>query len=182
MPTPIEYPKDPQSPYAWQKSCIEDLISLFSKLYNLDAVSLRYFNVFGPGQFGDSAYSTAISAWCHAIKNGTALRKDGTGEQSRDMCYIDNVVDANIMALRFPGYFNGNRYNIACGERVTNNEILDFLRNKIKDIKIHEAPFRAGDVMHTLADIEDSCQVLGYSPKIKFWEGLEKTLEWWNIK
>jgi UDP-glucose 4-epimerase len=182
MPTPVDTEKNPQSPYAWQKSCIEDLIRLFSKLYGLDAVSLRYFNVFGPGQFGDSAYATAVSAWCHAIKNNKPLRSDGTGEQTRDMCYVDNVVQANLKALLFEGEFKGEQFNIACQDSVSNNQILDFLKQKYPEIKVNNAPFRPGDVMHTMADISASRQILGYDPTVKFWEGMQKTLEWWNLK
>ncbi len=181
LPTPITEKKDPKSPYAWQKSCIEDVVKVFSKLYDLDVVSLRYFNVFGPGQFGDSAYATAVSAWCHAIKNGSSLRSDGTGEQTRDMCYVDNVVDANILAMNCEKVFSGEVYNVACGERVSNNQVLQFLKNTYKDIEIKSAPFRAGDVMHTLADISKTKTELGYNPKVLFWDGLEKTLDWWNL-
>jgi UDP-glucose 4-epimerase len=181
LPTPVDFKKDPKSPYAWHKSSVEDYIAMASFLYNVDMVSLRYFNVFGPGQFGGSAYSTAVSAWCHAIKNEKPLRKDGTGEQSRDMCYIDNVVDANIRAMESKNKFSGDCFNVACGDRVSNNEILEFLSKRYSDIKIKEAPFRMGDVMHTLADISESEKTLGYSPKIRFWEGLEKTLEWWGL-
>lgn len=181
LPTPVDFKKDPKSPYAWHKSSVEDYIAMASFLYNIDMVSLRYFNVFGPGQFGGSAYSTAVSAWCHAIKNGSPLRKDGTGEQSRDMCYIDNVVDANVKAMESKNKFSGDCFNVACGDRVSNNEILEFLSKRYSDIKIKEAPFRLGDVMHTLADISESEKTLGYSPRIRFWEGLEKTLEWWGL-
>jgi len=181
LPTPVNFKKDPKSPYAWHKSAVEDYIMMASALYNVDMVSLRYFNVFGPGQFGGSAYSTAVSAWCYAIKKGTSLRKDGTGEQSRDMCYIDNVVDANIKAMEYENRFTGDCFNVACGDKVSNNEILSFLKTKHPSLKIEEAPFRRGDVMHTLADISESQKTLGYEPKVRFWEGLEKTLKWWNI-
>jgi UDP-glucose 4-epimerase len=181
FPTPVDYPKQPKSPYAWQKSCIEDAISLFCKLYDLDAVSLRYFNVYGPGQCGDSAYSTAVSAWCHAIKYGTELRKDGTGEQSRDLCYVENVVDANILAMNSTSRFTGERYNVACEDRISNNEILEFLEERFGPLRIKEAPFRPGDVMHTQADISTTVADLKYEPAVRFWEGLERTLEWWEL-
>jgi UDP-glucose 4-epimerase len=126
-------PKNPKSPYAWQKSAIEDFSRICWDLYRLDIVNLRYFNVFGPGQYGDSPYSTAISAWCHAIKNGSECRSDGDGEQSRDMCYVDNIVSANILAADSPGFFAGLAYNIACGDRTSNNQILDYLRQKFGD-------------------------------------------------
>lgn len=92
-------PQSPKSPYALQKSIIEDVLTLYGRLYDLDSVALRYFNVFGSHQLGSSPYSTAIAAWCQAIKDGRPLRSDGTGEQSRDLCHVDNVVDANLKAV-----------------------------------------------------------------------------------
>ena len=183
MPTPeSERGKSlPASPYAWQKFAIEDYAKLSYNLYGLDVVCLRYFNVFGPGQSGDSPYSTAVSAWCHATKNAISLRSDGDGEQSRDMCYVDNVVDANILAAKSDIVFKGKCYNVACGDRVTNNEILDyFLKNY--DVTIKHAPERPGDVKHTQADISLISSDLGYEPKTKFWDGLEKTLIWWGLR
>tara|TARA_B100000131_G_scaffold87687_1_gene84539 strand:- start:21517 stop:22455 length:939 start_codon:yes stop_codon:yes gene_type:complete len=181
LPTPNSHSKSPKSPYAWQKSCIEDLIEVFCNLYEFDAVSLRYFNVFGPGQFGGSAYATAISAWCHAIKTGGVLRKDGTGEQSRDMCYVDNVVNANILAMNSKKQFLGQKFNVACGDRTSNNQILDALTERFGKLSINNVPFRKGDVMHTQADISQTTAELGYTPSVRFWEGFKKTLEWWDL-
>ena len=181
MPTPVDQPRDPKSPYAWQKSSIEDLLRVFGNLYDFDSVCLRYFNVFGPNQYGDSPYSTAISAWCHAVKEGLPLRKDGTGEQSRDMCYVDNVVDVNIRAARHEGEFRGEAFNVACGDRTSNNQILAKFQEKFGDLNINQAPFRPGDVMHTQADISETERVFGYKPLVRFWDGLEKTFEWWDI-
>ena len=181
LPTSESHPKDPKSPYAWQKSAIEDATSLFARLYDLDIVCLRYFNVFGPSQYGDSPYSTAISAWCHAIKNNTSLRSDGDGTQSRDMCYVDNVVHANILAATSNRKFKGEKYNVACGDRTTNNEILEFLREKFPNVTVTHAPWRAGDVMHTQADISKISEDLGYTPLVRFWDGLQKTISWWGL-
>jgi len=182
LPTPTTQPKDPKSPYAWQKSCVEDFISITCNLNpEFDAICLRYFNVYGPGQFGDSAYATAVSAWCHAIKNGTSLRSDGTGEQTRDMCYVDNVVDANIKSMQSANKFSGERLNVACNDRVSNNEILDFLKSRFSGLTVNHAPFRSGDVMHTQADISESQELIGYEPLVSFWEGLELTLDWWGL-
>jgi nucleoside-diphosphate-sugar epimerase len=181
LPTPVSYPRDPKSPYAWQKSSIEDLLRIFGNLYDFDSVCLRYFNVFGPNQYGDSPYSTAISAWCHAIKNGGILRKDGSGEQSRDMCYVDNVVDVNIRAANHEGAFRGEAFNVACGDRTSNNQILEAFKERFGDLEIEQAPFRPGDVMHTQADISETERVFGYKPLVRFWEGLEKTFDWWDI-
>lgn len=181
LPTPASFPKNPKSPYAWQKSTIEDFIKVTCGLHDCDIVSLRYFNVFGPGQYGGSAYSTAVSAWCHAIKNGTELRKDGSGEQSRDMCYVDNTVQANLLAMKSDQKFRGECFNVACGDRTSNNEILSFLESEFGTLNIKQAPFRAGDVMHTQAEISETQRVLGYEPTVRFWEGLEKTLAWWDL-
>ena len=115
------------------------------------------------------------------IKNGNKLRSDGTGEQTRDMCYVDNVVSANILAARYTKKFAGNCYNVACGDRVSNNQILDFLKERHSNIEIQNAPPRSGDVMHTLADITQSVHDLEYKPIVKFWDGLQKTLDWWGL-
>ena len=181
MPTPVDQPRDPKSPYAWQKSSVEDLLRMFGSLYDFDSVCLRYFNVFGPNQYGDSPYSTAISAWCHAVKEGLPLRKDGTGEQSRDMCYVDNVVDVNIRAANHEGTFRGEAFNVACGDRTSNNQILEKFQEKFGELDITHAPFRPGDVMHTQADISETEKVFGYKPLVRFWDGLDKTFEWWDI-
>lgn len=171
----------PKSPYAWQKFAIEDYAKMAADLYNLDIVCLRYFNVFGPGQLGDSPYSTAISAWCYAIKNNLPLRSDGDGTQTRDMCYIDNVVHANILAANSNLTFNGRCYNVACGDSVSNQEILNYLKGQF-NLTVKHAPGRPGDVKHTKADIKRSSEELGYTPLVRFWEGLNRTIEWWNLK
>ena len=171
----------PKSPYAMQKLHMEGYAQLFGTLYGLDSVCLRYFNVFGPGQFGDSPYSTAISAWCDAIKHGKHLRSDGDGTQSRDMCYIDNVVNANILAATSQHKFVGETFNVCCGERTTNNQILDELRKRYPNIDVKNAPWRAGDVMHTQGDWTKAKEMLGYEPSVMFCDGFEKTLAWWNL-
>jgi|TARA_R110002020_G_scaffold37124_20_gene112095 nucleoside-diphosphate-sugar epimerase len=181
MPTPESAAKSPKSPYAWQKSAIEDAAKIFCDLYDIDIICLRYFNVFGPGQYGDSPYSTAVSAWCNAIKNNLPLRCDGDGSQSRDLCYIDNVVQANILSAESDKTFAGKCYNVACSDRTSNREILDYLTKNYKYSVIVDAPWRPGDVMHTQADITEAKNDLGYEPHVRFWEGLEKTLDWWGI-
>lgn len=182
MPTPEVHTKDPKSPYAWQKSACEDIAKLFCNLYDdSDIVCLRYFNVFGPNQYGDSPYSTAVSAWCYAAKNNKECRSDGDGTQSRDMCYVDNVVDANILAALSNRKFRGNCYNIACDDSTTNADILTYFINSF-GVKVRNAPWRPGDVMHTRADISKAKKDLGYEPKVRFWEGLERTVKWWGLK
>ena len=173
----------PKSPYAWQKFAIEDYAKMACELYDIDIVCLRYFNVFGPGQTGDSPYSTAVSAWCHATKNNLPLRSDGDGEQTRDMCYIENVVHANILAstAKIAGGFNGRCYNVACGASVSNNQILEHFKKNF-NVTVEHAPTRAGDVKHTLADLSRIGEELGYKPLVTFWEGLEETIRWWHLK
>ena len=182
MPTSEDHLKDPKSPYAWQKSSIEELSKIFCNLYDIDIVCLRYFDVFGPGQYGDSPYSTAISAWCHAIKNGLSLRSDGDGTQSRDLCYIDNAIQANMLVANRSEDFEGRHYNIACGDRTTNNQILNFFRDKFSNIEAVNAPWRPGDVMHTQADITRAREDFGYEPIVRIWEGLERTIAWWSLE
>lgn len=180
LPTKETYPKSPKSPYALQKSIIEDYLTLYSKLYGLDSASLRFFNVFGPRQLGDSPYSTAVSAWLTAIKRGVPMRSDGDGTQSRDMCYVDNVVDACIAAAVCPDLLHGAVFNVACGDRTTNKQILDHLLNKYPGSSYVSADWRPGDVMHTQADVSEIQKALGYEPKVRFWEGLEKTMNWYD--
>jgi UDP-glucose 4-epimerase len=180
LPTPVTSPKNSKSPYALQKSIIEDYLKLYYELYQLDSVCLRFFNVFGPNQLGDSPYSTAVSAWLTAIKKGTSMRSDGDGSQSRDMCYVDNVVDACIRGAESQGPLEAVRLNVACGDRTTNSEILQYLLSKYPDAKYHDAPWRSGDVMHTQADISRTKEVLGYTPLVRFWDGLDRTIKWYD--
>jgi nucleoside-diphosphate-sugar epimerase len=183
LPTAESTPKSPKSPYAWQKSAVEDAALMFGTLYGLDIVCLRYFNAFGPGQYGDSPYSTAVSAWCHAVKNNLPLRSDGDGTQSRDLCYVDNIVHANMLAAMsdIEGGFMGKCYNIACGDRTSNNQILENILGKFPNAVINHAPWRPGDVMHTQANINKAKEDFGYEPLVRFWDGFERTLDWWGI-
>jgi len=180
LPTPVSSHKNPKSPYALQKSIIEDYLSLYHALYNFDSVSLRFFNVFGPNQLGDSPYATAVSAWLTAIHHGRSMRSDGDGSQSRDMCYVDNVVDACIRAGEVDNELKGVSLNVACGDRNTNKSILEFLLSKYPTAVYHSVSWRSGDVMHTQADISKTNELLGYVPLVRFWEGLELTVKWYE--
>lgn len=182
LPTRESAHRSPLSPYALQKACLEDFIAMFCKLYGLDAVSLRYFNVFGPGQLGNSPYATSVAAWCDSISNNNPLRSDGDGSQTRDMCFVENVIDANILAALRSEKFSGEVYNVCSGSSVSNRQILDYLVSNFPGLRIVDAPWRPGDIMHTKGDFSLAHQSLGYLPRISFWEGLEKTLQWWKLK
>ena len=166
LPTLETMDHSPESPYALQKSCCEQFIQLFCKLYDFDSVCLRYFNVFGGNQYGDSPYSTAISAWCNAVSDGRSLRSDGTGEQTRDMVHVDNVVHANILAANNEKIFDGVCYNVGTGKSVSNNEILSHFKKRFSDVNVYNAQAREGDVMHTLANIDPINKKLGNKPLI----------------
>jgi nucleoside-diphosphate-sugar epimerase len=180
LPTNESADKKYQSPYAIQKLIVEDYLRLFGKLYDFDSVCLRFFNVFGPHQLGSSPYSTAVSAWLNAIMKGDSMRSDGDGSQSRDMCYVGNVVDACLLATTSKNSFKGEAFNVACGEKTTNKEILSYLMKKFPDSKYHDAPWRAGDVMHTQADLSNITSLLGYKPSVMFWQGLDLTIQWYQ--
>ena len=166
------------SPYAMQKAQCEMALRMYAKLYGVDCVALRFFNVFGPRQLGDSPYATAIAAWFAAHAAGKQARSDGDGTQTRDMCYVSNVVDACVLAGERAERFVGQSYNIGCGDRTSNNDILQWFKKRYQSFEHVTAPTRAGDVMHTQADIELTRSDLGYLPQVNIWQGLELTAEW----
>ena len=178
-----ENPPAPKSPYAIQKYAGEPFCKVFSELFGLDTVCLRYFNVFGPGQYGDSPYSTVVAAWLEAVyfpKKKIAFI-EGDGNQSRDFCYVDNVVEANILAMQFKKKFGGEFFNIAHGERTSLLEVKKLIEKYSgKKIVLEKRPTRLGDVRHTHADVSKAKKWFGYEPKVKFAEGLKKTVEWWG--
>lgn len=181
LPTDEWVDQNPVSPYALQKLTVEKFLKMSNKLYGVDSISLRYFNVYGPNQLGDSPYSTAISAWCDKISKGQPLRSDGDGEQTRDMVYVGDVVNANILAARLKRSMSGEVFNIGTGVSVSNNQILSAFRDRFKDFDVVHAPERPGDVRHTKADITSANGTLGFTPSHDLLTGLEKTFKWWKI-
>jgi UDP-glucose 4-epimerase len=173
--------QNPTSPYALQKLTVEKFLRMAAKLYETDSVCLRYFNVYGPNQLGDSPYSTAISAWCDKISKGLPLRSDGDGEQTRDMVFVGDVVRANILAAKHERDMCGEVYNIGTGVSISNNKLLDIFRERFDKFEVVHAPERPGDVKHTRADITSAQSVLGYTPNHDLLTGLEKTFQWWKI-
>jgi len=179
-PTKESDPFSPQSPYALQKMTIDSYLRLYAKFYYFNCCSLRFFNVYGNNSRSDSAYATAISAWMTAIMQNKPLRFDGDGSQTRDMCHVDNVAHAISLAIKHDKPLGGEAYNVACGDSVSNKEILDYLLEKYPNTKINYSPWRAGDVMHTLADISKIERDLSYKVQTRFWEGLDKTISWYE--
>jgi len=172
----------PSSPYGLQKKVVEDYCKLFYCLYGLDSVSLRYFNVYGPGQLGDSPYSTAVSAWINKLVEKKPLRSDGDGTQSRDLIFVDDICAANILCAEFKGSLEGDVYNVGTGKALSNNQILEMLEKHCGRYQVINAPERKGDVKHTLSDVAKIKEKLFFIPEINFEEGLIKTLEWWGLK
>ena len=173
-------PTSPLSPYAVAKLTGEYYCSVFCKIYGLETVSLRYFNVFGPQQDPASQYAAAIPAFVTAILKDEPPTIYGDGEQSRDFTYIDNVVDANLRAARAE-CTKGEVINIACGQAVTVNEIIDMINNLLgKSVKPTYTPPRPGDVKHSLADITMAKELIGFEPVISFEDGLKKAIDWYR--
>ena len=181
FPTPETTPAHPKSNYALQKHTGLEYCRLYSELYGLDTCSLIYFNLYGPQQRHAGSYSTCITAFFHAAFNNYPCRIDGDGLQSRDLTYVDNVVQANLLAATHPNRLNGEAFNIACGETYTVNEVFDEVQSLMgKELKKTTAPARLGDPKKSLADISKAQRILGYEPKIKFKEGMQLTYEWWK--
>jgi UDP-glucose 4-epimerase len=181
LPTTEFSPSNPQSPYGLQKRMIEDYLTLFGRLYQQKSVCLRYFNVYGPGQDGVSPYSTAVAAWCSALKGGRALRSDGDGYQTRDLVFVKDVARANRIAAESKHDFRGHAFNVGSGDSLSNNEVLDLLRLKFPTLEVQAAPARPGDVSDTLADVSIAKSVLEWEPQVRFEEGLKMTLTWWGL-
>lgn len=179
LPKEESMPPNPISPYATSKLAGERYALSFWHVYRLPTVALRYFNVFGPKQDPDSQYAAVIPRFITALMNGVAPVIYGDGEQSRDFTYIDNVVQANLLACtapEAPGHF----MNVACGERYTLNTLLQELNN-IMGTQIparYDSP-RPGDVKHSMAAITRAQRLLSFSPEVKFQEGLKRTVAWY---
>lgn len=170
----------PLSPYAVTKLTGEKYARVYSHVYGLNTLSLRYFNVFGPRQDPDSQYSAVIPKFIKAMKNGSPPLVYGDGEQSRDFTYISNVVEANILAaLAESG--SGTALNCACHDRITINRLITEL-NEIMNLQVkpqYTEP-RPGDILHSFADISLAEKEIGYKPVSMFKEGLTKTVEWFT--
>jgi nucleoside-diphosphate-sugar epimerase len=172
---------EPLSPYAVAKLVGELYCQVFARVYGLETISLRYFNVFGPRQDPSSQYSGVISRFIGALLKGERPVIYGDGEQSRDFTYIANVVDANLKASETTQGI-GQVINIANGERVSLNQLLGELKSltdKHEVVVDYQEP-RAGDVKHSLADISRARKLLGFEPRVGLRSGLQMTIDWWK--
>jgi UDP-glucose 4-epimerase len=182
LPKREDMAPDPISPYAVQKLCGEQYLKSFYRVYGLETVTLRYFNVFGPHQNPSSQYSGVLAKFCTAMLRNEVPTIHGDGEQSRDFTYIDNVVEGNILAATAPAAeVAGKCMNLATGRRITLNETVEILR-KLTGYKgeVIRGPERAGDIKHSLADITLAQKHLKYKPLVSFEDGLEKTVAWYR--
>ena len=173
---------DPISPYAVAKLASEQYMISFYRCYQLETVSLRYFNIFGPRQDPSSAYSGVLARFITQMLRGEQPTINGDGEQSRDFTYIDNAVEANLLACTAPAAkAAGQVFNVATGRRVSLNETFKALQSLTSfSGQPKYGPERGGDIKHSLADISKAEAGLGYKPKVDFEEGLRRTVEWYR--
>lgn len=177
----------PLSPYAASKRINEVYADSFALAYGFQSIGLRYFNVFGPRQDPNGAYAAVIPKWLDAMIRNECIQINGDGETSRDFCFVDNIVQANLLAATTPNPGATNQaYNIAVGERTTLNELFQILQDGLRKLKPslpqqkpHYGPERAGDVRHSHADISKAKRLLGYEPALRVGEGLNLAMAWY---
>lgn len=178
---------NPLSPYALTKSVNEEYASIFAKVYNFKSIGLRYFNIFGKRQDPNGAYAAVIPKWISNIRNIKSVEIYGDGETSRDFCYIENAVQANILSAIHEDEAATNQvYNIAVNDQTSLNELYliieEIILKKYKNISKKKpiyCDFREGDIRHSLANIDKAKKILGYEPRYKIKEGLMKTIDWY---
>lgn len=171
-----------ESPYALTKFMGEEYCRIFSKLYGLETASLRYFNVYGPGQSPDSPYASAIPRFVSDILAGRVPKVFGDGEQTRDFIFVKDVVKANILAMKAGGV-SGQVFNIGSGKSTTINRLIDSIGNMLGiQIKPDHKRARKGDVRYSSADVSKANKILGFKPEYSMKEGLRLTIEWLKSK
>lgn len=180
LPKREDMPSAPLSPYGAQKFFAETYCRVFTRVYGLETVSLRYFNVFGPRQDATSQYSGVFAKFIPAVLQDRVPTIHGDGLHSRDFTYVANVVAANLLACTAPG-IGGEVFNVACGGRVTLNSLLEQI-NRVtgKNIAANHGEPRQGDIQHSQADIEKAASRMGYRPQVSFEDGLKKTVDWYR--
>jgi UDP-glucose 4-epimerase len=182
LPTPEDCPCDPRSPYALDKYQAEQWCKIYHDLYELDVVSLRYFNVFGPHSRYGGSYSTVLPCWLYSmIEPSVKPILEGDGEQSRDFCFIDNAVQANILAAERSNPFPAAVYNIAHQDKHSLLGIKCLLEQiHGSELKLERKPQRIGDVRHTLADISKARRELNYDPSTNFEQQVKVMYDWYQ--
>lgn len=179
-PKKEDFPINPLSPYALTKYTGERYCQLFWDIYKLPTICLRYFNVFGPKQNPNSQYSAVIPSFIKSVLADKRPTIFGTGEQSRDFTYVDNVIEANLLAIKSVQGF-GEVFNIACNEETSLKELLNLIQEIIgTKVEPHYTQPRKGDVLHSRADISKAQNILGYKPVVNLKEGLIKTVDWYK--
>lgn len=180
---------NPLSPYAVTKYVNELYASVFARCYGFNAIGLRYFNVFGPRQDPDGAYAAVIPKWANSLLGGEAVYINGDGETSRDFCFIDNAVQANLLAATsISQEAKGQVYNVAVGDRTTLNQLFQLIREILAGFGVNQhilpiyRDFRDGDVRHSLADINKARDYLGYTPTHRLRDGLTVAIPWYARK
>ena len=166
----------PTSPYALQKLTSELETKLYSDLYGIDTVTLRYFNVYSPDQKADSPYATAVANWMRFIRGGKNPFITGDGEQRRDMAHRNDVVAANIFAMEYEGKFGGQNYDVGTGDNISLNEMKDIVNEHFPEVEFDYVEERKGDVLLTKADMSP-LKELGWEPKIHIKEGISDCFE-----
>jgi UDP-N-acetylglucosamine 4-epimerase len=177
----------PLSPYAVTKYVNELYADVFARCYGFKTIGLRYFNIFGQRQDPDGAYAAVVPKWVASLLDNQAVYINGDGETSRDFCYIDNAVQANLLAATTENEDALNQvYNVAVGERTTLNQLFEMIKSLLAEGRPELAgvsavyrDFRAGDVRHSLADISKAQDLLGYSPTHRISEGMEEAMDWY---
>jgi UDP-glucose 4-epimerase len=182
LPKREDMPPNPISPYAVAKLASEYYMISFYRCYGLETVCLRYFNIFGPRQDPTSPYSGVLAKFITQMLQGETPTILGDGEQSRDFTYIDNAVNANLLACKAPAAdVAGRVINVATGRRVDLNETFKILKQLIGfPGEVKYGPERAGDVRHSLADMTRAEKHLGYKPSVSFEDGLRRTIDWYR--
>nr|WP_229428054.1 SDR family oxidoreductase [Massilia soli] len=177
---------NPLSPYAVTKYVNELYADVFARTYGTEAIGLRYFNVFGPRQDPHGAYAAVIPQWVAALIEGRTLRINGDGETSRDFCFIDNVIQANLLAATSASEAANQVYNVALNERTSLNQLHEMMRAilvvqfpHLENHKPDYVDFRAGDVRHSQADISKAQTMLGFAPTHRIDEGLQQAMAWY---
>ena len=166
----------PESPYGLQKLISEMECELYSKLYGVDTVTLRYFNVYSPCQKANDAYATAIANWMHFIKTGRSPFITGDGNQRRDMAHIEDIVSANIFAMEYADQFMGRNYDVGTGNNISLNEVKDIVLEYHPHVEFEYRPPRSGDVLETKADIAP-LRAIGWSPSVPIRDGIKECFD-----